>query len=117
MVRFFLALLLAMVAVTAPVQAACSYEAPAAVSCCCETVSDSACAELSGACCDLSQNSPALPAQQNDQNLVPVGLSSGIKIDTAIAAIANSTRAFAADSKPIHLASNKIYLERRRLLI
>lgn len=118
MIRFLLALLLAFVTVATPARALCSYENVQTEACCCSVAEASDCAELQGSCCTVDDPAPAAPApvrtevSQAPVLVLPAGGSVAmVAVDSVVAATE-----VADDGVPLHLASNKVYLLRRRLL-
>ncbi len=119
MVRFFLALLLAIATVGTPARALCSYAEPAEMTCCCCS-EPAECAQVVGSCCDMQDSSnPALP-QPTSQAAVNPGVplvSSAPTFAYKVSSAAGVPSRCASLTKPLHLASNKIYLRHRALLI
>ena len=116
MIRLLLAVLLACLSLSAPVNAVCSYESPSAQPCCCSAPVDVSCFQVEQPCCCAADRAPALPVQNQSKTLAaPIALS----VPTiSLAPIVFDQRASETRlSKPLHLASNKIYLLKRTLLI
>jgi hypothetical protein len=121
MVRFIFALLLTFMTVVAPAHAAfCGADGTQVMeSCCCGgDVSD--CAEIGDTCCDLSSNEqPAAPQPLSID--VPATAAAVTSITPRILKVSLAPSLAArfkeAHIKPVHLASNKLYLEKRSLLI
>jgi hypothetical protein len=117
MVKFILALLLAFLTVSGPLHAQCYYENPAAESCCCARP-DVNCVQLSGSCCGTTGEAPALPAPNSAETPhAPVAAAPqpwSLSVDqVSVVELAVDVE----NRKPLHLASNKLYLLKRRLLI
>jgi hypothetical protein len=117
MLRLLLAILLTLFTVAGPARALCAFDGAAdePAACCC--VHDTDCAELSGNCCGTPVQPPAVPSQQQQQQFSAVALVNAI-LAAIPAAEATVTLALPnTQRKPLHLASNKIYLLKRSLLI
>ncbi len=116
MLRLLLALLFAFLPLTASANAACTNESPIADSCCCSPSADLDCVGLRSLCCDIADSAPAMPARSNNE-IVPAPVI--VSIPTIH--LAPPTLVVAPDpatgSKPLHCATNKIYLLKRSLLI
>jgi hypothetical protein len=116
MLRLLLALLLTLFTLAAPAQALCAFDGAAdePAACCC--VQDSDCAELSGNCCGSPIQPPAAPSQLPHQ-FSAVALVAAILKPIPAAETAPILGLTGTQRKPLHLASNKIYLFKRSLLI
>jgi hypothetical protein len=117
MLKYLLALLLTFMTVSGPASALCTEADPVTESCCC-TVADVDCVQLSGSCCGETESQPSAPAQQRNDNWSSVPAVVAIVSLPSVASSAQELQPVATTtSKPLHLASNKIYLRNRSLLI
>jgi hypothetical protein len=118
--RIILCLVCIVATNVAPVLAACTLsDAPAANSCCCEQTNYDECSITQGSCCsDAEHHDKATPSTPLRTVSVPVVLSSSPAPVRVATLIANAKIiALETTRRPLHLASNKVYLEKRLLLI
>ncbi|MBX9670809.1 MAG: hypothetical protein K2X93_24625 [Candidatus Obscuribacterales bacterium] len=119
MIRLFLALIISLMSVI-PAQAFCSVDSGPAPSCCCVSAPAPAdCAEVSGTCCEMTTSEPVAPTSETSQSALrtPAAVSTIIPQMHDSVHPAPSVARLDLDRRPLHLASNKVYLLYRSFLI
>jgi hypothetical protein len=114
-----LAICLLLVGMAGP---ACAYEPKVsnADSCCCEKESYDSCSITNGGCCSVDGQQDQAPPATFNQLSAPPAVSESANANSFAAVFLSQSRLSenaAFSSKPLHLASNKVYLKKRSLLI
>ncbi len=124
MTNLFLALMVFFLAAISPASALCgiSTESKTEPSCCCAVAVDTTdeCLSLNDSCCSMSEQVPAAPASSDFRVTPSVPLAANARIRTNFSranAPSESAKLAHDTSVPLHLASNKLYLAKRSLLI
>jgi hypothetical protein len=119
--RMLFSLMLVIAINATATQPVCAYSSPAErMTCCCEQETFDECSITQGSCCSADQQQDTAVPNSVTTTVSPV--SSGAEhVWLAINDGANACDAAVAEihalSKPLHLASNKLYLRKRSLLI
>lgn len=113
--RFFLALVFVFYAFATPVNAACILDDAANAGCCCTHIDMQTCT-ISGTCCPAEHKGDAVPPQA-----FRYSPHSAFVIAACIAQLraefGQKLNGAKIQQEPVHLASNKLYLKKRALLI
>ena len=115
MTRVFLALMFSFLSLVAPSSALCSFEQASESACCC--VADTDCAVMTGTCCGLTDELPIGPPPVSGETMAGSAVYVPQIVLAASAAVVRSIGWRKWQKTPLHLASNKLYLEKRSLLI